>query len=74
MFGLSQRDDTLRPAFVVYDSNYLEYHLSTNLASAYIIYRRHRITRVLVGYVDGEESSVCVSSLVISPLYMSWAA
>ena len=35
-----------------------EYHndLSTSLASAYIMYRRPRITRVLVGYVGGEES------------------
>jgi hypothetical protein len=31
-------------------------YLSTSLASAYIMYRRPRITRVLVGYVGGEES------------------
>ena len=31
-------------------------HLSTSLASAYIMYRSPRITGVLVGYVDGEES------------------
>jgi hypothetical protein len=30
--------------------------LSTSLASTYIMYRRPRITRVLVGYVGGEES------------------
>jgi hypothetical protein len=30
-------------------------YLSTSLASAYIMYRRPRITRVLVGYVGGEE-------------------
>jgi hypothetical protein len=31
-------------------------YLSTSLASAYIMYQRPRITRILVGYVGGEES------------------
>jgi hypothetical protein len=31
-------------------------YLSTSLASAYIMYWRPKITRVLVGYVGGEES------------------
>ena len=31
-------------------------YVSTSLASAYIMYRRPRITRVLVGCVGGEES------------------
>jgi hypothetical protein len=31
-------------------------YLSTSLASAYIMYRRPRVTRVPFGYVGGEES------------------
>jgi hypothetical protein len=37
-------------------SNVMIICLSTSLVSAYIMYRRPRITRVLVSYVGGEES------------------
>jgi hypothetical protein len=37
------------------------------------MYRRPRITGVLVGYVGREESLSCMSSLAESSLYASWA-